>query len=236
MLLLYRAYTPVFQNKNGMTNSYSVNSIVYPFGQHGEWREKYPNSSDIPELDGAVAGLVGLGTIGHLVAQKLSCFNCGILVYDPYTPKEKIEGCGYRYAESLNSLLEQADYVSLHARVTDETRGMMGDDEFKRMKSSAVLINTARPALVDTGALCRALENNIIRGAAVDVFDQEPVDPDNPLLKLDNITLTNHRGGDTTNSYKKSPGMLYRELERYYAGETPRFFIPALQEANQWSY
>jgi D-3-phosphoglycerate dehydrogenase / 2-oxoglutarate reductase len=190
-----------------------------------QWREYYPNTENIPELNGSTVGLLGLGQTGRLVAQKLRSFSLGrLLVFDPYVDDAEIEAVGGVSAD-LNTVLSESDIVSLHVRLTKETRGMIGASQLKSMKDSAYLINTARAGLVDTDALVTALKKNWIRGAAIDVFDVEPAPMDHPLFGLDNVTVTNHRAGDTRNAYWKSPLLMGEQLAELLAGGKPRYVV-----------
>lgn len=124
----------------------------------------------------------------------------------------------------LQELLSNSDIVSLHARLSRKEI-LLGSNEFKSMKSTAYFINTARSYMVDYTALAKALKSGEIMGAAIDVFDKEPIDLDNPLVGLDNCTLTNHRGGDTINSYSDSPAMMMKEAQKFFEGDTPKFWL-----------
>ena len=118
----------------------------------------------------------------------------------------------------LEELLKISDFVSLHARANGD-KPLIGRDELALMKPSSYLINTARAYLLDYDALYEALREGKMRGAALDVFESEPIKPTHPLLTLDNVTLTNHRGGDTVNSYSDSPAMLLCEAQKLFAGD-----------------
>lgn len=192
----------------------------------GEWRERFPNSGAIWELRGQTVGLIGFGTIARLVARKLQGFDCRVLVCDPFVAADDPELAQYGCPKvELDELLAASDVVSIHARSSGKP--LLGEDELARMKPSAYLINTARAHLVDYDALARALTAGALRGAALDVFPAEPVPADHPLLALDCVTLTNHRGGDTVNSYADSPAMLFAEARKLFAGDTEhvRFWI-----------
>ena len=140
-------------------------------------------------------GLIGLGTIGRLVAQRAKAFQMEVLYYDPHRLEaEEEKRLGVQFV-SLDKLLEKADFVSLHTRVTPETEKMIAERELKKMKNSAFLINTARGRLVDEEALYQALVNGEIAGAALDVFWKEPPERNNPLLSLENVVLTSHCAG-----------------------------------------
>ena len=188
-----------------------------------KWYEDPPNKGRIHELCSMVIGLVGYGAIGSRVTALLQPFRSKILVYDPFVSRDLVNGAVL--VADLDELLEQSDVVSLHARVSEQTTGMIGASQLRKMKSSAVLINTARPALVDMDALYHALKEKIILGAALDVFPVEPLPPDSPFLELENVTLTCHKGGDTVESYRDSPVMVLEQAENYFQKKTPRFWV-----------
>lgn len=182
----------------------------------GEWREKYPNSGRIIEMKDLTIGIVGFGNVGELTCEKLSGFQCNILIsnlFEPERTNPRINWDKVRFVE-LDELLAASDVVSLHARGKLD-KVIIGEREFEMMKPTAYFINTSRAYMVDYKALYNALLKQQIKGAAIDVFEAEPVKPDHPLLQLDNVTLTNHRGGDTLNSYADSPAMMLEELRGY---------------------
>ncbi len=191
---------------------------------NGEWREKYPNTATkIHEMCDMTIGLIGFGSVAKLVYQKLKAFNCRFLITDPFGNYDDVNKNIAKFVP-LEQLLENSDIVSLHARLSRKSI-LLGEDEFKRMKKTAYFINTARSYMVDYNALADALKTGEIMGAAIDVFDKEPVDPENPLVGLDNCTLTNHRGGDTINSYSDSPAMMMKEAQKFFEGDTPKFWL-----------
>ncbi len=193
------------------------------FEKSRTWLEVFPNSGKIYEMKSKVIGLVGFGSIAHLVAHKLiHGFGCRVVATDPFVNAQQMAAEGVEKME-LTELLAIADIVSLHMRVTPETKGIINAQTLKLMKPEAVLINTARSGLIDTEALIHALQHKQIMGAALDVFDVEPLPQNSPLLDLDNVTLTTHQAGVTVNAFDESPGMVLHEIERYFAGETPRF-------------
>ena len=145
-------------------------------------------------LRGQTLGLVGFGHIARLVARKLSGFEITTLVYDPYASADVMVSEGVR-AASLDEVLSKSEFVSVHCALTQETYHLIGERELRRMKREAILINTARGAVIDEPALVRALTEGWIAGAGLDVFEQEPVAEDNPLLKLDNVVVTPHMAG-----------------------------------------
>jgi D-3-phosphoglycerate dehydrogenase len=188
------------------------------------WREIYPNTENIPELSNLKIGLIGFGQIGKLVAKKLQSFGVILQVYDPFVSEEimKEYGC---YPVSLGELLKSSDVISLHVRLCDKTRHMIGNEEFKKMKPSSYFINTARAGLVDENALIEALKKKMISGAAIDVYEKEPTPKDHPLFSLDNVTVTNHRSGDTRNSYWDAPIMMAKQLLKILKGEKPDYIV-----------
>jgi D-3-phosphoglycerate dehydrogenase len=182
--------------------------------RQGAWRREFPNSAAIPELNEKTVGLIGYGAVARLVAHYVAAMGSKVVTYDPYqtgdfAPARPID---------LNSLLEQADVVSLHARLTDETYHLVGRAELARMKPTAILVNTARSGLVDEQALIEALRERRIMGAALDVFDHEPLDADHPLVQLDNVTLTPHVAGSTADAFRGSPKLLAAHLRRMFEG------------------
>lgn len=193
--------------------------------KNGEWREKFPNSGNIVELKDLTVGVIGFGNIGELVCEKLSAFGCRILVNTPR--KIDRQNLHIRWDKvnqvDINTLIRESDIISLHVR-SKEKKAIIGEQELTMMKPTAYLINTSRSYMVDTNALIHALTSGQIVGAAIDVFDIEPLEKTHPLLNIDNITLTNHRAGDTLNAYKDSPAMMVSELLRWlHDGKRPKF-------------
>ncbi len=194
--------------------------------KNGEWREKFPNSGSIIELKDLTVGIVGFGNIGELVCEKLSGLGCNIMVsnlFEPERTNPRINWDKVKFVD-LEELIPKADIISLHAR-SNSKKPIFGKREFELMKPSTYFINTARSCMVDYDALYHALNKQLIKGAALDVFDVEPLGTDHPFLSLDNITLTNHRGSDTVNAYADSPMMMLEELTQWMSGEKiPRFW------------
>ena len=149
---------------------------------------------------GKTLGLIGFGGIGRALCHKVSGFGFrSVLVYDPYVDEAVIAAAGARPV-SLQSLFAESDYVSVHAPLSDETRGMVGHEQFAAMKPTAILVNTARGPLVNEQALAHALSSGQIAAAGIDVFASEPLEEDSPLRKLDNVVLTDHVGWYTEES------------------------------------
>ncbi|MEN6438665.1 MAG: 2-hydroxyacid dehydrogenase [Syntrophobacter sp.] len=192
--------------------------------KQGTWRKKFVNSEFIPEVMGKTLGLVGFGYIGRLVAQKLAGFKLKVLVYDPFLPEEAITGYG-AVKVTKEELFKQADFVSIHARLTEDTRGLIGREVLSLMKPTAILVNTARAGLIDDDALYEALKEKRIGGAALDVHTSEPLGENSRWLELDNITLTTHIAGTTAEALSNSPYLLVRDVNKLLAGGSPQFIL-----------
>ena len=172
------------------------------------------------ELWGKTVGVVGLGAVGRAVAARLLAFGARVVAYDPYLTDEQAGQAGVKLL-SLDDLLKQSDIVSLHAVVTDETTGIIGEREFNLMKKGAYFVNTARSTLTDEGALHRALRDGHLAGAALDVFNDEPPSPDNPLLTLDNLIATPHIGGQTAEVIVHQSRIATDDLVQLFEGQRP---------------
>lgn len=157
------------------------------------------------ELDGKVAGVVGLGRIGSIVASKLKALNMKVIAYDPFVTDERFEKMGIVKCETLEELMKQADMITVHIPKTDKSQGLIGEKELKLCKKGVRIINVARGGVIDEKALYNALKEGRVAGAAIDVFEKEPnfnkkpeeQDYTNPLLELDNVIYTPHLGAST---------------------------------------
>lgn len=142
------------------------------------------------DVDGKTLGLIGCGGIGRIVAQKCrAAFNMRVLAYDPYL---KTAPEGIELVADLDEIYTQSDFISIHLPLTPETRGMIGAETLGRMKPTAILINTSRGGIVDEAALAEALNGGRLAGAGLDVFEQEPVAMDSPLMTAKNLLMTPH--------------------------------------------
>jgi len=184
--------------------------------KQGDWRRTFPNTSAIPELNEKTVGLVGFGAVGRLVAGYLQALGSRVIAFDPYFSGD----AGPVTLVDLETLLTKSDVVSIHARLTEESYHLIGEAQLALMKPTAVLVNTARSGLVDERALTRALAERRIMGAALDVFDVEPLPPDHPLLELDNVTIVPHLAGSTIDAFLKSPKLMAGHLARMLEGKT----------------
>lgn len=148
------------------------------------------------EMYGKRLGIAGYGAIGREVAMRGKAFGMAVLVYDPYCNEERVKADGMSLV-ALSTMLSESDIVSLHLPVLSSTRNIVDKTWFSQMKSTSYLINTARAAIIHQKDLIEALENNVIAGAALDVFWQEPIPSNHPLLNMRNVTLTPHMAGLT---------------------------------------
>ena len=149
------------------------------------------------ELYGKTLGLIGYGHIGGILASLCEAIGMKVMVYDPFVKKEVVEEKGYTYCETIDPIIENADVISLHVPLTNETRNLIAKDELKRMKNTAILVNCARGGIINEKDLKEALEQNEIMACCLDVFDHEPLSPDDPLLTLDNVIVYPHMAGQT---------------------------------------
>ncbi|MBA7466315.1 putative 2-hydroxyacid dehydrogenase YoaD [subsurface metagenome] len=173
------------------------------------------------ELSGKTIGIVGFGAIGQQVARMLSAFETALVVYDPYVNPEEIKRMGARPL-GLDELVTQSDFVTLHCPSLPDTIGLISAQRIASMKPTAYLVNTAGAAIVDREAIVQALKERHIAGAAFDVYETWPVQPDNPLLKLDNVILTPHIGGSTDETVERHSRMIADDIERFLRGERPK--------------
>jgi D-3-phosphoglycerate dehydrogenase / 2-oxoglutarate reductase len=163
--------------------------------RRGRW-DRYVGNT----IRGKKVGLVGFGAIAQYVARLLSAFGATIVAYDLFRDEAAAKRLGVSFVD-LDALIEQSDIVSLHVPATPETTRLIGERQLGRMKKTAILINTARGAVVDQGALCAALKERRIAGAGIDVFEKEPTDASNPLFALDNVVVTPHSAAETYETY-----------------------------------
>jgi D-3-phosphoglycerate dehydrogenase len=148
------------------------------------------------ELRGKMLGLIGAGRIGGEVGRLARAFGMGVIAYDPYLTQERALDLGVPLV-SLEEVLDQGDFISVHVPLTDETRGICGPEALKRMKRSAFVVNASRGGVVDEVALAEALRNGDVAGAALDVYEREPLPEDSPLRDAPNLVLTPHVGAST---------------------------------------
>ncbi len=190
------------------------------FGQHQPIKDgKWPRKANLP-LRGRTLGLVGMGRIGKAVALRGLVFGMKIVAYEPFPDKAFMELHGIKLT-TLENVLKEGDYISLHLPATEDTRYMINKKNLSLMKPTAFLINTARGALINELDLAEALRDKKIAGAGLDVFEEEPPRPDNPLLKLDNVVLTAHTAGVDLQSRDEMALKAAECIARLAQGEWP---------------
>lgn len=170
--------------------------------REGKWPKKFPA---VPyDLFGRTVGLVGFGQVARQLAPRISGFEVRLLVFDPYVDRETIESFGGEKVDDMETVFRESDFVSLHARLTEETRRFIGREHFDLMKPTAFFINNARSRMVRYDDLYEVLEEGRIAGAALDVHDDEPLGEGSPWLELENVTLAPHIAGSTTSTWENS--------------------------------
>ena len=194
-----------------------LNNLV----KQGRWSETRQVMAPMSPVHGQTLGIVGCGNIGRSVAGKARCFGLKVLGYDPYVDKALAKKAGITLVSSLPTLLKESDFVSIHAFLSQETRHMIGANEFHLMKQTAYLINTARGPIVDEAALIKALQEKLITGAGLDVFEKEPMAPDNPLLKMDNVVVLPHSASYSDAALDMHPINPAQEVARVLSGRWP---------------
>ena len=189
------------------------------FLRNGGWKE-LENRGTL--MLGKTVGIIGVGRIGQNVAKRLDSWGMKILGYDPYVKQETVATLGVKMV-SLEELLQQSDLVTVHVVLTRETRGMLGMREFKMMKPTAFIVNTSRGPAIKEADLVQALNENIIAGAALDVFDQEPMPMENPLRRVDphRLILTPHNIGANPGSSEAGQRMAAQSMLAILRGKVP---------------
>lgn len=184
----------------------------------GIW-QKNEHGLKCNSLQGKTVGLIGLGNIGLEVAKMLIPFRVGILYHDLQRLNEETENkLGLTYT-SLKNLLQQADIISLHCALNEYTKKLIGKLEFDMIKKGAFIINTARGQIIDEQALIEALQTGHLAGAALDVFENEPIRPDNPLLQLDNVVVSSHVGGLTIETFSSMMEQAIQNIAFFESGK-----------------
>ncbi len=184
----------------------------------GRWdRAKYQGV----ELQGKTLGVLGLGRVGALVTQRATAFGMRVIAFDPYVPKERAKEMGIELMPTLEALLVQADFISIHLPRTPDTERLIGERELALMKEGARIVNTARGGIVDEDALAKAIEDGKLAGAALDVFEAEPT-TDSPLFEFDQVVVTPHLGAATAEAQDKAGAAIAEMVRLALSGE----FVP----------
>jgi phosphoglycerate dehydrogenase-like enzyme len=236
-----RARVPVCNNGGANAISVSEHAVMLMLAvsrrviwQHGNvsagrWRGNGP-APVMYELFDKTLGIVGLGTIGKKVARIARALGMRVQYYDiARLPEHEEDAHGVRF-RLLRELLATSDIVTMHVPLNDSTRHMIGVNELALMKPTSVIVNTSRGPVIDEVALTKVLADHKIFGAGLDVFDQEPPPPDNPLLKLDNVLLTSHFAGPTFDNHTARFSNAFDNVQRVARGEKPLWVVPELAE------
>jgi D-3-phosphoglycerate dehydrogenase len=171
-------------------------------------------------LHGETVGILGLGNIGSAFAQRVAALETTVIAHDPYVDDARFKALGVERV-SLEALAARSDYVSVHTLLSAETRHLINEAFFRRMKPTAVLINTARGPVVDEEALTQALVEKRLAGAALDVWEREPIAADHPLLRMDNVIATPHAAYFSSPAVAQVPRRCGEEVARALTGQRP---------------
>ena len=195
-------------------------TMLHNLTRQGKWVEAKQAQPPMVSIHGQTLGLIGCGSIGRMAGRKAHCFGMKVIGYDPYVDKSLVEKDNITLV-SLTELLKESDFVSVHTFLNEDTFHLMGEKEFKQMRPAAYFINTSRGKVVDEPALIKALQEKWIAGAGLDVFEKEPVDPANPLLKMDNVTVTPHDGSFSDVAWSLPQKIVLEEAIRVLSGRWP---------------
>ncbi|MBS7639930.1 MAG: glyoxylate reductase [Candidatus Bathyarchaeia archaeon] len=172
------------------------------------------------DIYGATLGIIGAGRIGSAVARRAKGFNMKILYYDKVRNPQIESEVGAKYVD-LDTLLRESDFISIHVPLTEETYHMIDAEKLRLVKKTAYIINTSRGSVIDEKALCEALREGRLAGAALDVFEQEPISMDNPLLKLSNVILAPHIASASYETRSRMAEMVAENLIAFFEGRVP---------------
>ncbi len=198
-----------------------LNNLV----KSGGWTTRVGGQIPLAPIDGRTLGIVGLGNIGRPTARKAQAFGLNVISYDPYVKPWIARELQVELMPSLDTLARRSDFVSMLVPLNAETRGLASASMFKAMKPTAYFINCCRGPVHDEQALIKALKDGEIAGAGIDVFEQEPTSPDNPLLKMDNVIVTPHTAGTSTRSTVAAHTQVGQETARILRGTWPMSLV-----------
>ncbi len=191
--------------------------------KNGTWTREH--LAPMGHITGQTFGIIGLGDIGRTVARKARAFGMNVIGYDPFVSSWDAKEYGVEMVGTPEEIARRSDYISPHTYLTPKTHHMINAKFFDLMKSTAYLINCSRGPVVDENALIEALQQKKIAGAGLDVFEQEPVDPNNPLLKMDNVSVTNHYASYSELAWSRANTQLGEEAMRIALGYWPMSLI-----------
>jgi len=198
---------------------------AHVYVKNGLWKKRADRSLFMGvDAFGKTLGLIGLGRIGSIMAKRGKGFDMNIIYHDIVRKRRLEEELGLAY-RPLDQIFPEADFISVHVPLTAETKGLIGEEELKAMKKSAILVNTSRGTIVDEKALYRALKEGWIAAAGLDVFEDEPIKADSPLLTLDNIILTPHIAGSTWECRRRCAMMAVENTIQALKGEKPIYSV-----------
>jgi D-3-phosphoglycerate dehydrogenase / 2-oxoglutarate reductase len=186
--------------------------------QAGRW--EMPAVVPIYRLQGRVLGLVGFGNIPRTMVPKAKAFGLEVITYDPYVSQDHLKSLGVE-SVSFDELLARSDFISVHAPLLPETRGLLNAEAFAKAKKGVMIVNTARGPLIDQQALAAALDSGQVGGAALDVLEVEPPPADLPLAGRDNVILTPHTGFYSVDALEELQSKAAGDVARVLAGEAP---------------
>lgn len=192
--------------------------------KEGKWKSWSPLLLAGLDIHHKTIGIVGMGSIGEAVARRAKGFNMNVLYHNRSRKHEREQEMGVQYA-GFEELLTQADFVVILAPLNDDTKEMFNEEHFNMMKKSSILINAARGPIVNEGALKQALENGDIRGAGLDVFETEPIDPDHPLLQFDQVVATPHIGSSSKETRHSMMTLCVENIQAVLKGDIPRTVV-----------
>ncbi|MBN1299426.1 MAG: hydroxyacid dehydrogenase [Actinobacteria bacterium] len=197
----------------------SDKDVIWDMSLEGPWESRKGI-----ELTGKILGLIGFGTVGQEVAKRAAAFGMKVIAYDPYQKDAAFINLRVEKV-SLEDLCKRSDVISIHARGTDQNKGMIGQQEFALMKNGVYVINNARAVIIDETSFREAVYSGKVAGAALDVFHQEPVKADDPFLKMDNIVVTPHIAGAGLEVVYRHSDMICDDLFSLLKGEMPKAII-----------
>tara|TARA_Y100001970_G_scaffold106244_2_gene133114 strand:- start:596 stop:1579 length:984 start_codon:yes stop_codon:yes gene_type:complete len=202
---------------------YRKMQLQYINVQNGKWQGNVRSEWGFQshELTGKTVGIVGLGRIGSELAKRLQGWDCDVIYSDVVSEDPPIAKELNIRRVSIDEIIEKSDIITLHVPLNSQTRGMISDDQFDRMKPTSVLINACRGAVVDEAALIRAMESNKIMAAGLDVLEKEPTPENNPLIDYENVLITPHLAGFSQEAYTKSHAFAVRNSLKVSSGEAP---------------
>jgi D-3-phosphoglycerate dehydrogenase len=189
----------------------------------GTW--DYKIGKPLFRIQGKTLGLIGFGKLARRVAEKMKPFGVNIITYDPYINPELAKKYGAKLVNSLEELLKNSDFISIHVPLTDETYHLLSDKEFELMKDNVIIVNTARGPIIDEKALVKALEQGKVMYAGLDVTEVEPIPKDSPLLEFDNVIITPHVAWYSEESQKELQTKAARGVAEVLSGKVPTYFV-----------